>query len=268
MMGSAPAASPMKGVLESYRNVLAALMLRDIRTRMFGSAWGFLFVIAWPLTHMGFVILFVGARGGGHPPYGDSMAIWVATGIIPFMCFSYTARFVTTAIVMNRPLLAFPIISVSQILFSRAIIELLNSSLVIICISLIFFLAGAPLVPKDAAQTGFVILAAFAMGLGFGMLNALISAMFVGWLTAFNLIIVALWLTSGIVFVPSSLPESVRNIFAYHPLVQMTEWTRMAYFDSYYSIVLDKYYLLEWCFGLVFFALLVEKTMRPFVLNR
>ena len=43
---------PLRGValMRAQARILAALMLRDIRTRFFGSAWGFLIVIAWPLA--------------------------------------------------------------------------------------------------------------------------------------------------------------------------------------------------------------------------
>lgn len=265
---SLAAASPAEGRLRSFGNVLMALMLRDVRTRMLGSAWGFMLVVAWPLTHMTFVILLIAARNGHMPPYGDSMAVWVATGVIPFMCFSYTARYVTTAIVLNRPLLAFPIISVMQLLISRSIIELLNSSMVIIIICLIFYAIGEPLTPRYPAGAGFAMIAAFFLGLGFGMINALIAGMAPAWLTAFNLMIVVLWLSAGIIFIPSTLPENVRTIMSYHPLIQITEWARSAYYDSYFSVVLDQNYLIVWCVAILFFALLVERSMRSYIVNR
>lgn len=257
------------GRLRSYGNVLIALMLRDVRTRMFGTAWGFLLVIAWPMTHIVAVLLIYAYRSGTTvPPYGESIAVWAATGVVPFMCFSYIARFTTLGVLMNKPLLYFPHIQVSHLLFSRAIIEVLNSSVVILCLLLIFYALGIDVAPRDPADAAAAVLVAFTLGLGFGILNGVIAGIYPAWATFFNIMIVVLWLSSGIFFVPSSLPELARNILAYHPIVNVTEWMREAFYDSYSSVILSRSYVIGWSVALLCVSLLAERLLRGNILKR
>src|SRR5579863_1714090 len=99
-------------VTRAQGRLLLALMLRDIKTRFGGSEWGFILAIAWPLSHIGVLILFNGAMGRT-APYGESAALWYATGVVPFMAFSYMSRWIMMGIALNKPLLTFPIVKVT-----------------------------------------------------------------------------------------------------------------------------------------------------------
>lgn len=256
------------GPLRAYGDVLFALMLRDIRTRMFGSAWGFMFVTAWPLTHILAVVALFSWRGGATPPFGEAMSLWAATGVLPFMCFSYLARFTMLGVVMNRPLLYFPRINVLHLIFSRAAIEVLNSGLVIILALTILTLSGVDVTPQNPAAAGQAILVACLLGLSFGILNGVVAGMFPSWATFFSVVIILLWLTAGIVFVPSQLPDAARYWFSFHPLVHVVEWVREAYYDSYNSIVLSRSYVVSCAVVMLFISLVFERMFRGFILSR
>ncbi len=95
-------------MLKAQGRILHAVMLRDIKSRMGGNAFGYLFMaIAWPLSHV-LLLLIINAGLGRAVPYGDSAALWWATGLIPFQAFQYMSRFIIDGIVLNRPLLSFP----------------------------------------------------------------------------------------------------------------------------------------------------------------
>lgn len=199
---------PLTAILAAQWNVFVALMLRDIRTR-FGSAPGFLLAIAWPLSHI-LILVVLNVSFGRTAPYGESPALWFSTGVVPFMIFSYTARFVMLGIVLNRPLLAFPNIKILDILFSRAIIECLISGLVIIVLMVIFLVVGIDFMPHDPVQAFYALLASFWLGIGFGIFNSIIAMIFVQWITVFMLFIVVLWMTGGVF----SCPTTCRNTSA------------------------------------------------------
>ena len=48
------------------------------------------------------------------------------------MCFNYMSRFTMLGVVLNKPLLAYPVVKVGDILIARAIVEVLNAALVVI----------------------------------------------------------------------------------------------------------------------------------------
>jgi capsular polysaccharide transport system permease protein len=78
-----------RSVLIAQGQVIYALLMRDVRSRFFGNGFGHLLAIAWPLTHL-LVILAMFSAGGRVPPVGDSMLLFLSTGVAPFILFNYT----------------------------------------------------------------------------------------------------------------------------------------------------------------------------------
>lgn len=248
------------GVLRAQGNVLLALMLRDVRTR-FGSAPGFVLAIAWPLSHV-MLLVIMNVAVGRTIPYGESAALWFATGVVPFIVFSYMARFIMYGIAHNRPLLTFNAVRMTDILFSRAIIEVLISGALILVLLLIFSFLEIEYYPHDIKQAFYALGASVLLGLGYGIINAVIAMFFIQWITIFSLIIIGLWLTSGVFFVPSAMPETVRWLIYFHPATHLIEWMREAYYDGYNSLVLDKQAILLYSVWLIFSGLLMERVFR------
>ena len=188
--------------------VLVAVMLRDIKTRFFGNEFGFLIAIGWPLSHI-LILLLINAAVGRVVPYGDSAALWFATGVVPFMAFSYMSRFIMLGIVHNRSLLIFPRVKITDILLARAIVELLSAGLVIIILVIIFWAYGINFTPNDPCPGMFRVgsIHAFRIGYWSNKRYHCSSVPDVG--HRLPLIILFLWLTSGVFFVAHALPESL-----------------------------------------------------------
>jgi capsular polysaccharide transport system permease protein len=243
------------------RRVLYALMLRNIRTRFFGNGLGYLFAIAWPLSHIIIVVALFSMAGRG-APYGDSAALFVATGALPFMTFSYVSRFMILSTINNRPLLAFPEVKVLDILAASALLEILAASCVTIVLIVIAWFVGIDVIPRDIVQAAFAYGAAILLGLGFGLFNGVMAFAVPGWFTGYSLMTIVLWITAGVVFVPDALPAPLREILAYHPVLQVIEWMRSAYYDGYGGLVLDRAYPIGYGVVAIFLALLFERAMR------
>jgi capsular polysaccharide transport system permease protein len=253
------APNPIELIKLQWR-VIVALMLRDIKTR-FGNEFGFILAIAWPLSHI-LILLLINTAMGRIAPYGDSAALWFATGIVPFMSFSYTARFIMLGIVLNRPLLVFPRVKITDILFSRALVEVLNAGAVILVLILIFWFLGIDFMPIDIVQACSALVASILLGLGVGVINGIIAAALPMWITGYALLNIILWISSGVFFVADSLPEIIRVPLSFHPVLQAIEWMRSAYYEGYGANVLDRRYLISFALVCLCFGLLSERLVR------
>jgi capsular polysaccharide transport system permease protein len=249
------------GMLKAQWRILVAVMLRDIKTRFGGTEWGMLIAIGWPLSHI-LILLLINAGLGRAAPYGDSAALWFATGILPFMAFNYMARFIMLGIILNKPLLIFPVVKVTDIIFARAIVEILSSSTVILIVFAIFTAMGIDFMPNDIVQASESILVMMLLGVGFGAVNAVIAGMSNFWVTGYALCAILFWISSGIIFVPDALPEAAQYYLSYLPWLQGVEWTRSAYYEGYGTNILDKGYLLSWAVGSIFVGLALERLFR------
>jgi capsular polysaccharide transport system permease protein len=247
------------------RRVVFALMLHNIRTRFGGHGLGYLLAIAWPLVHMlvFFATFIVLARAA---PYGDSVLLFIGTGTVPFMSFSYLSRFMMMAVLITRPLLGFPEVKILDVLLASALLETLAACLVTIIMIVIAWFAGIDFMPKDIVQAAFAFGAALLLGLGFGLVNGVLVLAVRFWVLVVAVEIIVLWICSGIAFVPDALPEAARNVLAYNPVLHVVTWMRSAYYEGYGDLILDRGYPIAFGLGAVFLGLLLERAMRGYLL--
>ncbi len=251
----------LRELLQAQWRVLLALMLRDIKTRFAGGYWGFVLMILWPLSHS-FILVLISLFTGRAAPFGESATLWFATGTVPAIAFMYMARFTMMGIMMNRPLMGFPIVKVTDILFARAILEILCAALVVILTMMILFFMGVDFVPLDAVEACSALGSAMLLGFGFGILNAILAGAFHGWIFGYILLQIGMWMASGVMFVPEALPEAARYWLSFNPLLHCVLWMRAAYYEGYGTTMLDRFYVIEWGLASIAVGLLLERLIR------
>ena len=84
------------------------------------------------------------------------------------------------------------------------------------------------------------------------------------WNIIITLIIICLWVTSGVAFEVNNMPDNLKVPLSYNPLLHCVLWFRAAYYSDYPTNVLDKAYVVE-C-GLVMFAmgLILNRLLHRF----
>ncbi|MEL6217568.1 MAG: ABC transporter permease [Pseudomonadota bacterium] len=251
----------MTGALTASARVIAAVMLRDIRTRFFNHGLGYLVAILWPIAHILILLAFYTLLGR-HAPYGESIALFFATALTPFMAWNYMSRFIMLSLVMNRPLLAFPAVKILDILYGRALLELLASAAMVALLLLLAFAAGIDPRPADLVDASLAMGAALVLGLGCGMLSAVIAMVMPGWVTIYTLIIICSYILSGILFVPAAMPAYIGDWLSWVPTLHLVEWMRVAFYEGYPDRLLSREYVLGWAVATLLAGLLVERAIR------
>ena len=245
--------------------VLHAVMLRNIRVRFFGHGIGYLFKIGWPLTHLVILVTLFSLTGRA-APYGDSPALFFATGTIPYITFAYLSRFMMLYVILNRQLLGFPEVKILDILIGSALLEILSACFVVIVFLIIAWFAGIDPMPRDIVQASLAFGASILLGFGAGLLNGVIALAIPAWFTGFTLILMLIWASSGVVFVPDALPAIIREPLAYQPVMQTTEWMRSAYYEGYGGLVLNRTYVFGFGITMIVLGLLFERLTRGHML--
>ncbi len=249
-------------MLRTQGRVIFALTLRGMRSRFFGNGLGFLVAsVGWPLAHM-LLLLVIYAVAGRFTPVGDSVILFFATGLIPFMAFNYISRWTMIGMLYDRPLLNFPVVKVFDLLVARVFLETLGSCITAISLFAILWMGGIDFMPQNTVQAGFAFCAALLLGAGMGFVNTIIVMAFPAWSSAYVLIMIVLYVSSGILFMPDSLPEIARYYLSFNPALHAVEWMRSAYYPGYGSMVLDKTYLLAWGICTIFVGLAAERLFR------
>jgi len=249
------------------RRVMFALMLQSIRARFFGNGLGYLVAVAWPLCHIVILVVTFSLLRRA-TPYGSSTSLFLATGVVPFMTFSYLSRMMMFSIIRGRGLLAFPEVRVLDLVLASAALETLAACLVAFVIVVIGWFSGVDVAPISIVDLCYAFAATLLLGLGMGFFNCVIVLAFPPWFTGYTLIIILLWVSSGVFFVPDALPDFARNILAYHPVLQCIEWTRSAYYEGYGDVMLNRPYPIVVGTVALFLGLGLERAVRGHILAR
>ena len=249
--------------LRVQARVISALMLRDVKTRFGGKAANYLIAILWPLSHIGMLMLIYTAVGRA-PPIGDSAALFFATGLLPFMIFQYSSRLMMQAHMMNAPLLNFPIVTFLDLVLARALLELITGFTIILVLALVLYGLDVDIVPRHPAEAAAALLASLFLALGIGILNCVITKFVKLWFFGYILLVIVLYITSGILFMVETLPAQYKDILVWNPGVQIVEWFRSAYYEGYGSTTLDRSYVLTIGLFALAIGLTAERVTRRF----
>lgn len=257
---------PLLDALREKRNVMTAVMLRDMRTRFFNHGLGFLLVSLWPLAHM-LILIVIYTLLGRTTPFGDSLSVFFATGLIPTLTFMYVTRFMSVSLILNRPMLAFPVVKVLDIMVARAILEVLAAFLTLFFVFVILLLVGDNPFPRDPFQAFYAFLAVLLLSIGIGTVAGVITMFMSFFATLYALFMILVYILSGTLFVVSALPDAITYPLSYNPVLHAVEWMRLAYYEGYSDRHLDKQYLIV--FGMTSFCLglLLERIFRRIMLE-
>ena len=256
---------PMRFALEQQANVMRAVVLRDIRTRFFDHGLGFLLVPIMPAIHLA-ILLAISKLLGRFAPYGDSLLIFFATGLLPTLTFMYVSRFMALSLLMNRPMMSFPAVRMMDIVLARAFLEIVGSILCVLLVFGVMLALGENPFPIDPFNAIYAYLAVILLAVGIGLLVSVMSAVSHVFAWIYTLLLVVVYVMSGSLFVIGALPEALASILVYNPVLHATEWMRTAYFGGYPDQYLSKAYLLWWGLSTVFVGLFLERFARGYLL--
>ena len=209
-----------------------ALILREARMRhgrsRIGYAWAVIepFAIVLLLT-----LLFSGVFRGG--PIHPEIALFYATGVLPFKYFRHASSFIGLSLEANAPLFSYPTVREFDAALARLVLDtitsLLITTLVLGVVILIFGVPGpAHLETMLVAFAGLALLA-----LGVGLNVATLQRRFQMTHHVYNMLMTPAFVLSCVFFSLNSIPAGFREILAWNPVVHGVEGFRLGYFKDY-----------------------------------
>jgi capsular polysaccharide transport system permease protein len=242
---------------ESYLHVLHALILRDMRTRFGASLWGYGVIVLWPCVHV-FMLIAIYTFQKLAAPLGDNRALFFATGAVPVLVFQYISREVMKSVIMNRPLTYYPQVKLFDVVLSRILVEIVTGFLALLVVVSVLVVIDSNPIPADPFTAMCGYLAAILLGIGIGTINVAIIGFFPGWMIGYALFSIILYVSSGVMFLPSYMPDKIYYWMKYNPALQCAEWVRSAYYP-YAGIQVDGLYVVMFALTSATIGLLLIK---------
>jgi capsular polysaccharide transport system permease protein len=229
--------------------VIAALILREMAAS-YGRSWGgYVWAILEPAAGIALlaVIFSLALR---HPPLGTSFVLFYATGVIPFYLFSSVANTVGSSIQANRGLLTYPVVSALDTIIARLVLETLTFSVVAAILFPLIVTFDRAVVQVDLLPMVVALTLAAALGLGVGMMNAVIGAYWPTWKNLWAVLRRPLFIMSGILFIFADVPQPFQDWLWWNPLVHVVGEMRLGFYATYDGDYISWFYVLVVAFAL------------------
>lgn len=245
--------------LRRHFRVVYSFTLRDIKTRSGATYFGFLIGTIVPFGHI-FVLLIVYAVLGRKAPIGTDVTAYLTTAILPFVVWTYTHQKVSLALPQNAGLAFFPVVKFIDIILARFVVEVLNSTLVVLSTAVVLYFMVEDFFIFDLSGFIFAIMVSCVLGLSTGFVFGFIILMSPVAAMVSILLVPIYWMTSGTFFIPDALPVQMRQVVSYFPLSHVVDFGRTRFYSEYIS----NYHALNYVYAVIIVNFTLGMIMLKF----
>lgn len=234
MNGAATAPTPprRRGAWEVQKDVLLALLLREMKARVGGQWVGAVWTLFEPLAHVA-MLVFVLALLRGRTMPGIEYPVFLVTGLIPFFLFQNLATRLMDSIDANRGLFAYRQVKPFDTMVSRAAVEgMMNLVVYAFTLGVLGWL-GYHVLPYLPLQMIGINLLLLAFGTAFGIYAAVISHDRPRLRSMIRMTMLPLYFASGVIFPIDFLPREYIDILLWNPLLHLVELSRHSFIAAY-----------------------------------
>ncbi|WP_248446483.1 ABC transporter permease [Sinorhizobium meliloti] len=249
--------------LSRQMRVVTALTIREVRLRNSKHAFMQLFdlleAVAFIVAHW---VIFTFLHRG--LLIGDSLLLFITTGIFPVLFFRTMSIRAATAIEAAKSVTAIPYVEAIDYSIARTFVEFLSFSLLFLLFFAMIYAFGMsrfaiPYDPERIVQFA-VLIALFSFGLG--LINSFIIYLFPLWKFAWGMISRVQIFFSAVFFIPEYMVPPVRELLAYNPIMHFVALFRAGFYPSYPTHLLSMKYLAGWTCAVLLLGLALERALR------
>lgn len=226
--------------------VWRAIFLREALDRLFDMRMAWLWMLAEPVLHIGFMAFIysiVRMRTVGNA----DVVVWIMVGMLAFFLFRRTAVQVTYAVDSNRPFFTYRQVKPFDPAIARAVLEAFLMAIVSAVILSAAALLGHDTLPHDPLL---VLLAAFWLwlfGLGYGLVASVLMELVPEMEHVLKIVMLPLYLISGVIWPLASIPQPWRDLLMINPIAHGVELVRLGFFNHYHAVPgVSLGYLIGW----------------------
>ena len=238
--------------------VISALTLRETRSRYGNSKLGFFWALFEPFAH---IVVFIGIFSAlsRAVPLGESMGVFILTGIVPWLLYSKTVGDVMGGLKANKALLGYPQVMPMDIILSRVILEAATLLIVMVFFLGVFSHLGIKIKIDSFLQMCIPFGLMILLGTGVGLINAAIVPIYPSYQSIYSSFSRPLYFISGVFFTADFLAPEVYAAIDFNPLIHLIEWFRSGYYTSFQSDLYDPQYAVAVCVSVFAIGLVVER---------
>ena len=216
-------------------SVWKALFLREALGRLFSARAAWFWQLANPVFHVAY-LLFIFTMGRIHSVGGFDTALWIVAGLQAFFMFDRTATQVGHAISANQALFAYRQVKPVDTTLVRALLEGLLVLVVTVILLVGLAMFGHPVLPADPLAVIEAFFGLWLLGIGLGLITSVAAHLIPELDRIVNLIMMPMYLISGVMFPLSAIPSPYREWLLLNPVSHGLEAARLGFAPYYHAV--------------------------------
>lgn len=249
-----------------HKNVIWALLNREITTRFGDSYFSYAWMIIEPFIQVAFfftLFYWIGRTTGNMP-----IITFLLTGVVPYFFLQKSVTACSKAITANQGLLAYRQVKVIDTIIARILLESsITLAVFIVCAALIgLYLGQYAITIYYPLRIIFAFSTLIMMSLGLSLLFAILSYYYIDLDKFLSVLFRVLYFTSGVFFSLADIPQKAAYYLSYNPIFQAIEIIRSAFSINTLPQYLNYYYTVAFAVITLFIGVLFYYVARNNVL--
>jgi capsular polysaccharide transport system permease protein len=219
-------ASVTRTAFQIQRDVIYALLLREIASRFGKSRVGFLWVVVEPVAHLVFPIVMFGFIRERVLPEVD-YPVFLVYGFLPFLLFKTICLQTMEGTSANRGLLSYRQVLLMDVFIAKVLAHCAIESVVFGIVLTGLAMYGLDVLPPHPVELGGVLLLTVALAFGLGLLFAALCSFAPDAKAIVRVLFIPLYFMSGVLFPVSRFSDEYVRWLAINPVLHLVEMSRL-----------------------------------------
>jgi capsular polysaccharide transport system permease protein len=214
------------------RDVIYALLLRELSSRFGKSRGGFLWVLLEPIAHLVIPILIFGFIRQRLVP-GIEYPVFLVYGFLPFLLFKAICLQIVDGVAASQGLLSYRQVLLMDVFVAKAMAHWVIQAVVFSIVLTGLAILGYDVVPPRPVELAGVLALTTLLAFGLGVVFAAIASLVPDARPVIHVMFMPLYFASGILFPVTRFSDEWVRWLAINPVLHLVELTRVMGVDRY-----------------------------------
>jgi capsular polysaccharide transport system permease protein len=214
------------------RDVIYALLLRELASRFGKSRGGFMWVLFEPIAHLLVPMFIFGFIRQSLMP-GIEFPVFLVYGFLPFLLFKAICLQIVDGVNAGQGLLSYRQVLLMDVFVAKAMAHCVIQAIVFSIVLTGLALLGYHVLPPRPVEFAAVLAIATLLAFGLGVVFAAIASLIPDARPVIHVMFMPLYFMSGILFPISRFSDEWVRWLALNPVLHLVEATRLMAVDGY-----------------------------------
>lgn len=214
------------------RDVIYALLLRELSSRFGKSRGGFIWVLIEPIAHLLVPILLFSVVRERLVP-GVEYPVFLVYGFMPFLLFKAICLQIIDGVNTAQGLLSYRQVLLMDVFVAKALAYCVIQSVVFVVVLAGLAMFGYDVLPKHPIETIATLALSTLLAFGLGVVFAAVTSLVPDTRAVVKVLFMPLYFVSGILFPVTRFTDDWVRLLAYNPVLHIVELSRSMAMDGY-----------------------------------